>query len=64
LIAFGLGLAGCSHAAGEGAEKHLPTVTVSYPLQREVTDYQDYQPVEVFPSPAGIARGDGPSRPA
>jgi RND family efflux transporter MFP subunit len=42
LIACGLGLAGCSHAAGEGAEKRLPTVTVSYPLQREVTDYQDY----------------------
>lgn len=42
LMAFGLGLAGCSHAAGEGAEKHLPTVTVSYPLEREVTDYQDY----------------------
>jgi hypothetical protein len=34
LIAFGLGLAGCSHAAGEGAEKRAPTVTVSYPLQR------------------------------
>ncbi len=42
MIAFGLGLVGCSHAAGEGAEKHLPTVTVSYPLEREVTDYQDY----------------------
>ena len=42
LIAFGLGLAGCSHAPGEGAERRLPMVTVSYPLQREVTDYQDY----------------------
>jgi multidrug efflux system membrane fusion protein len=37
-----LGLAGCSRGPGEGAEKSLPTVTVSYPLQREVTDYQDY----------------------
>jgi RND family efflux transporter MFP subunit len=42
LIACGLGLAGCSHGPGEGEEKQLPTVTVSYPLQREVTDYQDY----------------------
>jgi membrane fusion protein, multidrug efflux system len=42
LIPFSLSLAGCSHAAGEGGEKHLPTVTVSTPLEREVTDYQDY----------------------
>ena len=37
-----LGLTGCSHTPEEAAGKHLPTVTVSYPLQREVTDYQDY----------------------
>lgn len=37
-----LGLAGCFHGPGQGAEKSLPKVTVSYPLQREVTDYQDY----------------------
>jgi membrane fusion protein, multidrug efflux system len=33
---------GCSHVPGEGAAKNPPTVTVSNPLQREVTDYQDY----------------------
>jgi RND family efflux transporter MFP subunit len=37
-----LGLTGCSHAPEEEAGKSPPTVTVSYPLQREVTDYQDY----------------------
>ena len=46
---FGLGLflgsclvlAGCSPAS-EQPGKRLPAVTVSYPLQRQVTDYQDY----------------------
>ena len=37
-----LGLAGCSHAPEGPAGKGPPTVTVSYPLQREVTNYQDY----------------------
>jgi multidrug efflux system membrane fusion protein len=37
-----LGLSGCSQAPSEEAGKSPPTVTVSYPLQREVTDYQDY----------------------
>jgi multidrug efflux system membrane fusion protein len=37
-----LAFAGCSNAPPEGAGKNPPTVTVSYPLQREVTDYQDY----------------------
>jgi membrane fusion protein, multidrug efflux system len=36
-------LAGCSALAPNGPPgKEPPTVTVSYPLQREVTDYQDY----------------------
>jgi multidrug efflux system membrane fusion protein len=48
LMGFGLllgscvGLTGCSHAPSEQAGKSAPTVTVSYPLEREVTDYQDY----------------------
>src|SRR5206468_5866685 len=37
-----LGLAGCSQTPEEAPGKRPPTVTVSYPLQREVTDYQDY----------------------
>src|SRR6516165_998154 len=42
LFASCLGLAGCSGAPEEGPGKTVPSVTVSYPLQREVTDYQDY----------------------
>ena len=41
LLGSCLGLAGCSQAR-KHAEKPLPTVTISYPLEREVTDYQDY----------------------
>jgi RND family efflux transporter MFP subunit len=37
-----LGLAGCSSAPEGAPGKGPPTVTVSYPLEREVTDYQDY----------------------
>ncbi|HEV3263865.1 MAG TPA: efflux RND transporter periplasmic adaptor subunit [Gemmataceae bacterium] len=37
-----LGFAGCSPAPEDAPGKHPPTVTVSNPLQREVTDYQDY----------------------
>jgi RND family efflux transporter MFP subunit len=37
-----LALVGCSHAPEGAGGKGPPTVTVSYPLQREVTDYQDY----------------------
>jgi RND family efflux transporter MFP subunit len=37
-----LGLAGCSHAPEGTPGKEPPAVTVSYPLEREVTDYQDY----------------------
>jgi RND family efflux transporter MFP subunit len=42
LLGSCLALAGCSRTDEEGPGKHLPTVTVSYPLQRKVTDYQDY----------------------
>jgi multidrug efflux system membrane fusion protein len=42
LVGFCLGLAGCSQTSRQAADKPLPTATVSYPLQREVTDYQDY----------------------
>jgi len=42
LLGSCLGLAGCSPTPGEAPGKQPPTVTVSYPLQREVTDYQDY----------------------
>ena len=42
LLASCLGLVGCSSTPGEGPGKGTPTVTVSYPLKREVTDYQDY----------------------
>src|ERR1700730_15605107 len=37
-----LGLSGCSHTSEEAPGKGPPAVTVSYPLEREVTDYQDY----------------------
>jgi multidrug efflux system membrane fusion protein len=42
LVGFCLGLAGCSQTSQQASDKPLPTATVSYPLQREVTDYQDY----------------------
>jgi RND family efflux transporter MFP subunit len=42
LLGSCLGLAGCSQAPQAGPGKSIPSVTVSYPLQREVTDYQDY----------------------
>jgi RND family efflux transporter MFP subunit len=41
-LGFCLGLSGCSHASEAGPEKQPPKVTVSYPIEREVTDYQDY----------------------
>jgi RND family efflux transporter MFP subunit len=33
---------GCSHESQGAPQRHPPNVTVSYPLEREVTDYQDY----------------------
>jgi RND family efflux transporter MFP subunit len=37
-----LSVTGCSASPNDGSGKRAPTVTVSYPLEREVTDYQDY----------------------
>src|SRR5580692_882198 len=37
-----LGLVGCSHAPADAPGKSPPAVTVSIPLEREVTDCQDY----------------------
>jgi RND family efflux transporter MFP subunit len=37
-----IGLAGCPGTPSGSSAKDAPTVTVSYPLEREVTDYQDY----------------------
>src|ERR1700738_4784996 len=48
LVGFGLflgscfGLTGCSNAPEGAPGKGPQEVTVSYPLEREVTDYQDY----------------------
>src|SRR5262245_63592773 len=42
LLGSCLGVAGCLRTPEEGEGKTLPKVTVSYPLQRTVTDYQDY----------------------
>jgi membrane fusion protein, multidrug efflux system len=42
LLGSCLGLTGCSPAPQEAPGKQPPTVTVSYPLEGEVTDYQDY----------------------
>jgi RND family efflux transporter MFP subunit len=41
LMSF-LGLLGCAGTAEKAPKKGPLTVTVSYPLKREVTDYQDY----------------------
>jgi RND family efflux transporter MFP subunit len=48
LVAAGLGLAacaglaGCEHPAGQAPAAGPVTVTVSYPLQKEITDYAEY----------------------
>ncbi|MGO9111726.1 MAG: efflux RND transporter periplasmic adaptor subunit [Thermoguttaceae bacterium] len=42
LVMLFLAMAGCSRAPSEAPEKRIPTVTVSFPLEREVIDYQDY----------------------
>ena len=42
LLGACLGLLGCTGTSGQATQKGAPTVTVSYPLKREVTDYQDY----------------------
>jgi multidrug efflux pump subunit AcrA (membrane-fusion protein) len=42
LLAVCMGIGGCSRQGKQGAEAPAPTVSVSYPLQREVTDHADY----------------------
>jgi RND family efflux transporter MFP subunit len=42
LLGSCLGLAGCSHNPEQAPGTSPRAVTVSYPLEREVTDYQDY----------------------
>jgi hypothetical protein len=37
-----IGLTSCSRGPTDGSKPSLPTVTVSYPLQREVTDYDEF----------------------
>src|SRR6187200_3153677 len=37
-----LALAGCGQHPAEGPAAASPPVTVSYPVEREVTDYADY----------------------
>lgn len=39
---LGLPLAGCTHAPSEAPDATRQPVTVSYPVEREVTDYADY----------------------
>ena len=42
LLAVCLGLAGCAHTVAKAPKPGPPNVTVSYPLHREVTDYEDF----------------------
>jgi RND family efflux transporter MFP subunit len=42
LLVACVGFTGCSRGPSGAAEKQAATVTVAYPIQREVTDYQDY----------------------
>jgi RND family efflux transporter MFP subunit len=42
LLGFCLGLTGCSGAPEAAPGRNSLAVAISYPLQREVTDYQDY----------------------
>ena len=42
VLALCLGAAGCAGPHSEESGKPTPKVTVSYPLERDVTDYQDY----------------------
>jgi multidrug efflux system membrane fusion protein len=41
-LGVGAGLTGCSGSSQEAQQAGPPTVTVSYPLQRKTTDYEDY----------------------
>ncbi len=42
LLGLCLGLAGCARAPSEGPAAAPPPVTVSYPVERYVTDYADF----------------------
>jgi RND family efflux transporter MFP subunit len=42
VLGFGLGLAGCAHGPSEAPAAAPPPVTVSYPVEREVTDHADF----------------------
>src|SRR5438876_10743358 len=42
VLGFRLGLAGCSRAPSEAPATAPIPVTVSYPVEREVTDYVDF----------------------
>jgi RND family efflux transporter MFP subunit len=42
MLGFCLALAGCSRAPSAPAEAGPPTAWVSYPVEREITDYADY----------------------
>src|SRR6476469_2417925 len=39
---FGMSSAGCSRRAAAPPEQKPPTLTVSYPIERTVTDYADF----------------------
>src|SRR6476660_7275168 len=41
-LGFCLGLTGCARAPSEAPAAAPPPVTVSYPVEREVTDYADF----------------------
>lgn len=42
VLGFGLGLIGCARAPSEAPPAAPVTVTVSYPVERDVTDYADF----------------------
>ena len=42
VLGFCLGLAGCTRSPSEAPAAAPPTVTVSHPVEREVTDYADF----------------------
>src|SRR5262249_46271758 len=41
-LLVGAGVTGCGHAPPAGQDTGPPTVTVAYPVQREVTDHAEY----------------------
>ena len=51
VLGFGLGLTGCARAPSEAPAAPVPA-TVSYPVEREVTDYADFTGRTAPPSEA------------